>query len=504
MEFLDGLPIDLQNKIRKVTSILPNTLETFRELYEFAIEQKDQSINASKRKKLNSSHTTTNNNNNNSSSSSSSSTSNITNNTNNKTAHSQNNLTVQNKISQDDIIFQLKDVSVLSPLRKKLNFILHLSPTDKSPMLSLERDSKVELSIHDLRSNIQMAVFLPVPEKPNLTYLFIKYTRSNSHNEPILINLANDLILNQFHKFGLLEDSITDFAACIDYIRKQAILTGFRISNPFASNVGDPMQRSFSINCHRGTKEGTLYFLPDNILFGFKKPILLFDSDDIESITYSSITRLTFNMTLTTKSSEVFEFTMIDQNEYTKIDEYVKRKQVIDRSMSEELKAKTKSKINSNNSNNNNSSSSSSNIMGNQNNNSIDNSKNNEDNFDTNDTDGRQSILETTIKQLEHSGPFNLNDVDLDSEDDEDIDANFEADSDLSDGSEVEEIDKEEEEEEREENDINEISHSIIGNQQSNVNMNLSASLKDIPIEVEDDEEEEDNDDNEESGVEYE
>ncbi|KAK5780628.1 hypothetical protein RI543_001750 [Arxiozyma heterogenica] len=475
MSFLDDLPVDLQKKIKKVTSILPNTLDTFKELYEFAINQNNQSTNDSKRRKLNNSSYNTSNNNDESSR--------------NSPAGYPDNLTVQNMISQDDIIFQLKDVSVLSPLRKKLNFFLHLSSIDKAPILSLERDSKIELSIHDLRSNIQMAVFLPVSEKPNLTYLFIKYAHSNSYNEPILINLANDLILNQFHKLGILETSVTDFASCIDYIRKQAILTGFRISNPFSSN-GDPMHSSFSINCHRGTKEGTLYFLPDNILFGFKKPILLFDSNDIESITYSSITRLTFNMTLITKKGQTFEFSMIDQNEYTRIDEYVKRKQVVDRSMSEELKAKTKSKISNNNNN-----------MGSHNNNSINNSKNNEDSLDPNNTNGHQSILEAASKQFEQSNKFNLNDVHLDSEDDEALDANFEAESDLSDGSEIEEVEEFDKEEEEEENDLEEVSHSIINNQQHSINMDLSTSLKDIPIEIDDDDD--DDDDIEGSGVEY-
>lgn len=179
---------------------------------------------------------------------------------------------------------------------------------------------------------------------------------------------------------------------------------------------------------------------------------------------------------------------MIDQNEYTKIDEYVKRKQVVDRSMSEELKAKTKSKISNNNNNN----------MGSQDNNSIDNSKNNENSLDPNNTNGHQSILEAATKQFEQSNTFNLNDVHLDLDDDEALDANFEAESDLSDGSEVEEVEEFDKEEEEEENDLEEISHSIINNQQHSINMDLFTSLKDIPIEIDDND-----DDNEGSGVDY-
>lgn len=457
MSFIESLPKELQNKIKKITAILPNSVEIFQELYDFGITQ-GQNQNgvdqgSPKKRKLDGSSSS-----------------------NGKEAI----------IPQDNIIFKLKEVSVLSPLRKKLNLVLHLSHIDNKPMLSLEKDSKIELSISNLRANIKMATFLPVSEKPNLMYLFIKYvnpTETNSdgkvHSDPILITLTKDHILQQFHKNGILDISITEFNSCIDYMRKQAILTGFRISNPFVTNVGnEEIVQSFFVNCHRGTKEGSLYFLPDNILFGFRKPILLFDSSDIESITYSSITRLTFNVTLITKEGEKFEFSMIDQSEYTKIDQYVKRKQVIDKSMSEELKAKTKAK--------------------------------NHDG-DGEDTPG---ALQEAAQQLEMEGSVDINGVDLDSEDNEENDGNFEAGSDLSDGSdnddededasedldENEEEDEQEadEEEDQEAEDLEEVSAPTLQIQ----DINMSSNLAGIPIEIGDDEDEDEDEDG--SGVEYE
>lgn len=245
-------------------------------------------------------------------------------------------------VDKDSIIFSLEDVSVISPLRKKLNFALHLSANDKKPTLSLLRDGKQEFSIKDLGKSISMATFLPVAEKKGNVYLFVNYTHStdNKYRDPLLITLNKDAVMQQFKQNGMIDKEVEDFTKCIEYMRKQAILAGFRITDPFFTNSAQQPQ-SFHVECHRGTKEGTLYFLPEHLLFGFKKPILVFESSDIESITYTSITRLTFNVNLVTKTGEKYEFSMIDQSEYAKIDEYVKRKQVIDKSMSEELKAKS-------------------------------------------------------------------------------------------------------------------------------------------------------------------
>lgn len=444
--FLNEIPISIREKIDKISSVLPDTIAVFEELYNYAkndipderrkIVKKDSKISST-------------------------------------------------AINESAIIFKLNNISVLSPLRKKLSLFFHLSESTRQPCLSLLKDSEVELSISNLKKNVVMATFLPVPEKKNLMYLFIKYNESNNrkHADPILISLNKETTVQQFQHLALIDNSTGNFEDCVEYMRKQAILTGFRISDPF-SNASNEQNRTFHVECHRGTKEGTLYFLPDNIIFGFKKPILVFDSSDIGSITYSSITRLTFNVTLITKSEEKYEFSMIDQTEYANIDEYVKRKQVTDKSMSEELKAKSKSK---------------------------------------NQNEDQQSILQETAEQMQKD--VNINNVPLDSDDEED--GNFEADSELSDGSEDDEDEEEEvydnASENKDDDEINkkdtedevrlddshepsidvEESETIQQPQRSDATYNLGINgLSDIPIEI-DDEEEDSEDSDEGSGVEY-
>ncbi|SCU94166.1 LADA_0G06964g1_1 [Lachancea dasiensis] len=375
--FLDNVPRELREKVLNITNANPSTLGIFEELYNYAKN------NPENRKKSRSD-------------------------------------ILGSEVAEESIIFQLKDVSVLTPFRKKLNLVFSISPTTGRPTLSLSKDMAPQLTLTELGRSIKFATFLPFPEKTNVIYLFISYSgpgQDPSVREVLLLTLNKDATLLQLKNSGLLASGLDDFAHCVEYIRKQAILVGFRISDPFSAANAGP--RPFYVEAHRGTKEGTLYFLPDHVIFGFKKPILMFSSQEIESITYSSITRLTFNVTLTTKDGEKFEFSMIDQNEYTLIDDYVKRKQVIDNSMSEENKAKTAHK-------------------------------------DMNSAE-QSSLLAEAAQQIEDEG--NINDIPLES-DDEEADNDFEADSNASDGSDTgsnsddDNQDEEDEEDEGVEEDI--------------------------------------------------
>lgn len=451
-EFLSELPSDLQTEVRNIAKALPNALRVFQEVYNYGQSQGEGEENGAKKRKK---------------------------------------VVANGAIDERNVIFALKNVSVLSPVRKKLSFLLHLSNEDNKPQLSLVRNGISELSISNLKETVRMGAFLPLPEKPKLLYLFVQLGKMDKQDQdPILLTLNKENVLGEFKAMGLLGNEVSDFNKCIEYIRKQAILTGFRISNPFNTSLDASSVSSFHVECHRGTKEGTLYFLPEYVIFGFKKPILVFESSNIESITYSSITRLTFNVTLITKEDEgygnKFEFSMIDQTEYAKIDDYVKMKQVKDKSMSEELKAKTMNK-----------------------------------NKEKNDGTEHPSALQEAARQMQHEG--NIGNVPFESDDDEEADGNFEADGDLSDGSDVEE-DEDEEEEDEKDNDEDEAEEveeeeeeEEIGNNNDNNNtMNgitqtpgtdtLNAGLFDfpietpsfdIPIELEDDE----GDDG--SGVEY-
>lgn len=84
---------------------------------------------------------------------------------------------------------------------------------------------------------------------------------------------------------------------------------------------------------------GYLFFLSTGIFFGYKKPLIFFAFDNIESISYTSVLQRTFNLNITTRSFtnpdqiQEFELSMIDQADYPGIDTYVKRHRLQDASL---------------------------------------------------------------------------------------------------------------------------------------------------------------------------
>lgn len=91
---------------------------------------------------------------------------------------------------------------------------------------------------------------------------------------------------------------------------------------------------------------GYLFFLSTGIFFGFKKPLIFFSFETIESISYTSVLQRTFNLNIearsTTKPDELqhFEFSMLDQVDYPGIDSYVKKHSLQDASLAEQRRAK--------------------------------------------------------------------------------------------------------------------------------------------------------------------
>ncbi len=92
-----------------------------------------------------------------------------------------------------------------------------------------------------------------------------------------------------------------------------------RLKPQITNNDSD---KQFYVQTHNGTKEGYLYLIKNYIVFGMKKPIFV-NLLEIDEISYSSITRLTFsiNSKLNDKfENKKYEFSMIDHDEFSIID----------------------------------------------------------------------------------------------------------------------------------------------------------------------------------------
>ncbi|KAG0265053.1 hypothetical protein DFQ27_000848 [Actinomortierella ambigua] len=147
-----------------------------------------------------------------------------------------------------------------------------------------------------------------------------------------------------------------------------------------------------NFSAHLKSSQGTIYLLPKGILFAFKKPIIYLPATKIDAIGFHSIVSRTFDVEIvvsedaspedcegvppsTTNSSMITNttttnhsggnsntsnsnsgrpqsrrsigFGMIDTKEFAKLEDWIKRSGIRDRSMSEDLKAKDKAPISS-------------------------------------------------------------------------------------------------------------------------------------------------------------
>ena len=113
-----------------------------------------------------------------------------------------------------------------------------------------------------------------------------------------------------------------------------------------------PNEQAVHVKAFRGSKDGYLYFLPNGILWGFKKPLLFLPKEQIIAVSYVAVLQRTFNMVIEVdvrykqedgsyqEEREELEFGMIDQEDFAGIDAYVKRHGLQDSSMAEARKAK--------------------------------------------------------------------------------------------------------------------------------------------------------------------
>jgi hypothetical protein len=117
-------------------------------------------------------------------------------------------------------------------------------------------------------------------------------------------------------------------------------------------------EKAYHVKAHRGSKEGTYSFAPPTsvtlwltfiagyifltrvgILWGFKKPLAFLDFGSIDSISYTAVLRNTFNLVVATPHGEI-EFAMVDQADYSGINDYIQKHGLQDASMAAARRAK--------------------------------------------------------------------------------------------------------------------------------------------------------------------
>ncbi|KAL2223340.1 hypothetical protein M432DRAFT_538205 [Thermoascus aurantiacus ATCC 26904] len=257
--------------------------------------------------------------------------------------------------------FYIQDVSFSVPQRKKLTLEL----TADGYLRARNQTSK-EVEFGLSLQQIQHVLCLPVPEKSQRQFNFCiipQYgdgvTRPPSGEavpEAIVWTVPDGPPKTAYSGDGqqLGADSEETAESLIRRMLNGA-LTHTKVVRPdereFVSAMPEPHrkgEKAFHVKAFRGSKEGYLFFLSTGIFFGFKKPLIFFAFENIESISYTSVLQRTFNLNIVTRpaatpgaaETQEFELSMIDQADHAGIDAYVKRHGLQDASLAEARRAK--------------------------------------------------------------------------------------------------------------------------------------------------------------------
>ncbi|KAJ9197030.1 hypothetical protein DTO164E3_5999 [Paecilomyces variotii] len=255
--------------------------------------------------------------------------------------------------------FYIQDVSFSVPMRKKLT----LEMTAGGYLRARNQTSKqVEFGFHV--SKIRHVVAVPVPEKNQRQFNFCVIPwygdvvnpppDGEAAPEAMVWTVADGPPKAAFSGAGQQLGAEGETGENLLRRMLNESLTHTQVVRPddkqFVSAMVEAHRKTdkaYHVKAFRGSKEGYLFFLSTGIFFGFKKPLVFFAFEDIESISYTSVLQRTFNLNIATRSAsnpeaepQEFELSMIDQADFSGIDTYIKKHGLQDASLAEARRAK--------------------------------------------------------------------------------------------------------------------------------------------------------------------
>lgn len=246
------------------------------------------------------------------------------------------------------VLATITDISFSVPQRKKFIIVV----TKAGVATTVPGTNKVEWAVE--WQNIKSITLLRVPEKAVRQVNFIIFPHgsegldtASSAVDPAVFTVPEDATPKTASGPVLssgIYDTTTYVSLLTSLFNKHA---PHPVSLPsaaeFQSAVPQPSRKgetAFHVKAHRGTKEGYLWFLKEGIVWGFKKPLMFVEFARVGSVSYTSITKRTFNLNINIhQTGEEVEFAMIDQADYTGIDAYVRKNRLNDASMAEMRRA---------------------------------------------------------------------------------------------------------------------------------------------------------------------
>ncbi|EWC45718.1 hypothetical protein DRE_05055 [Drechslerella stenobrocha 248] len=243
------------------------------------------------------------------------------------------------EMSSDPSLLRLPDISFSIPQRKKFTLLL-----TASALAALGPTGSVEFGF--FFKDIDYVACLPVPEKAarqSNFCIFVKNSHgvSQSESDPLLFTVPDGPQKANPSAYPDLKQTVVQ---TLNRLLPIAVVEPDpETFKSLSTNAYRKTDASYHTKAHLGTKEGFLFFLKDAIIWGFKKPMYCFLFESVESSSYSNITQRTFSLTIRTLEhygGKEIEFSMIDQAEHPAIDDYLRRNQLKDASLTEARRAR--------------------------------------------------------------------------------------------------------------------------------------------------------------------
>ncbi|KAF5024268.1 hypothetical protein F66182_3661 [Fusarium sp. NRRL 66182] len=262
--------------------------------------------------------------------------------------------------ADEAVLLEIKEISVSVPQRKKFEIcftnghIYARAPNTTAPIPAITY----------AWSDIEHVFYLPVPEKNQVQHNYVLFPRGTClpsktnppTEEPLVLTVPATA-----PKQGTIGGPDAGSAAAVSdnykslfhwalnrHLKPNGIDITSADPNKFQSMVRQPhrpSEKAVHVKAFRGSKDGYLFFLENGILWGFKKPLMFITLNRIAATSFTNILQRTFNIAIEVfmgegDATEEVEFSMLDQEDYGGIDDYIKKHRLQDRSMAEQRKAK--------------------------------------------------------------------------------------------------------------------------------------------------------------------
>ncbi|ORZ18996.1 hypothetical protein BCR42DRAFT_490275 [Absidia repens] len=284
---------------------------------------------------------------------------------------------------------KIPDLSFQLPARKKYTLVL----TKSKLQLMNEKTQTVEHTI--LANDIVMVTCVPTPEKPPGSFTFALFSQQTSL-EPFVFTLADksSLVIRttpQDQEEQTLTQPEEKKSALINLLlATYKVITSDQLATPsrqhyvcsgVSPSTGKADTDRTFVKTYLRTKDGVLYFLPQGILFGFKKPTVFVPISLISATVITNVTKHTFDLGLQLKQDHyplgagttswapflqqqqqqqqqdttsgngekdeasatdatiLLPFSMIEQTDYAGIERYIQKLGINDQSMTDATKA---------------------------------------------------------------------------------------------------------------------------------------------------------------------